>query len=103
MLYIPRLRRFVRSRATRRVLRGVEDAMRGCSSGLNMTRNRLTILVWCLLTLYPSAAGAKVEPWAEQSLPVTQGLAVWLDAAPQPAAWRASGRPPLESQGALDV
>src|SRR5688500_14765549 len=68
-----------------------------------MKRHRLATLIGCCLTLCPPAAGAMVEPWADQSLPVTQGLAAWLDAAPQPAAWRANGRQPLESQGQLDA
>lgn len=39
-----------------------------------------------------SATPVPIEPWAHDSLPIKDGLAVWLDATRQPAAWEANGR-----------
>jgi putative heme-binding domain-containing protein len=54
-----------------------------------------------LLTLVASAPAA--EKWADPNLKTTQGLVLWLDAARQPDAWKANGKPPLVNGAALDV
>src|SRR5688572_5342026 len=43
------------------------------------------------------------EPWAEKGLPSTEGLLWWLDAARQPEAWKAHGRPQPGDGALLDV
>ncbi len=45
---------------------------------------------------------AAPEPWADASLPVSTGLAVWIDAGRQEEAWTAVGRPAPPPNGALD-
>ena len=49
------------------------------------------------------AEGARFEPWADPALPVSRGLFLWLDAARQPAAWRAHGKPELVNGNDLDA
>jgi putative heme-binding domain-containing protein len=44
-----------------------------------------------------------VEPWTNPRLNVTDGLLLWLDAARQPAARKAHGRPPLLGGQPLDI
>src|SRR5688572_33406603 len=46
---------------------------------------------------------ARLETWADRSLPVGQGLALWLDATRQPTAWQAHGKPALGNGAPLDV
>jgi putative heme-binding domain-containing protein len=57
------------------------------------------LLPCCLLLVAGPAFAA--EPWADQSLPVTDGLALWLDAARQPAAHRAHDLAPPLNNGLL--
>src|SRR5688572_5055672 len=55
-----------------------------------------------LLAALAGGPARAVEPWADPSLPVTQGLAVWLDAARLNAARAAAGLPPLAGGAAAD-
>jgi putative heme-binding domain-containing protein len=48
-------------------------------------------------------AAPKLEAWADSSLPVSPGLAVWLDSTRQPAAWQAHNKPELAGGDAMDV
>jgi putative heme-binding domain-containing protein len=64
-------------------------------------------LVWIFFTvalfqgtIEPRSLRA-VEPWSDSSLPVTQGLQLWLDMARQPQARAAQGYPPLGKDDAL--
>src|SRR5262245_57497916 len=45
----------------------------------------------------------EVEKWSDKNLPVHDGLLFWLDAASQPTAWQAHGRPGLYTQAPFDV
>jgi putative heme-binding domain-containing protein len=45
----------------------------------------------------------KQQSWVDGSLPVTDGLWLWLDAARQEAAWQAHGKSPLKDGQPLDV
>src|SRR5688500_3370820 len=69
----------------------------------HMTRNILpltmTLIALCLLT---PASAESIEPWADSRLPAKIGLAAWLDATRQPAAWEANGRA-LTGDELLDV
>ncbi|HEV3164087.1 MAG TPA: ThuA domain-containing protein [Isosphaeraceae bacterium] len=58
-----------------------------------------------LLATLTSTVWAAVEPWADPTLPVTQGLALWLDAGRQVQAFSQNqqGMPPLISGGPLAV
>src|SRR3954462_13473985 len=53
--------------------------------------------------LWGGAAVADAEPWADRAIPVTKGLALWLDAGRQPAAWRADGKSGLGVGNDFDV
>lgn len=51
-----------------------------------------TVKATALVTLLLLANSAcAIEPWADRALPVTEGLALWLDAGAEPAAARAAG------------
>src|SRR5437867_12008534 len=54
----------------------------------------------CMVIVTPTLGG---EPWADPDLPKAEGLVLWLDAARQPAAWKAHGKPVLGDGAALDV
>src|SRR5688572_12093544 len=60
-------------------------------------------LTVCVTLLCLSGATQAREPWADPSLPPVDGLLLWLDAARQPAAWQALGRPSLGDGSALDA
>lgn len=60
-------------------------------------RRLLVLLTLCALP----ASGA--ETWAPTPLPVTDGLAWWIDAAAQPDAWRAHTRRMLAPEQKVDV
>jgi putative heme-binding domain-containing protein len=59
----------------------------------------LALLAWGLA---PGAGGA-AEPWADSSLPASDGLVLWLDAARQEEARKAYGLPPPVPGAALGV
>src|SRR5688500_7529459 len=69
----------------------------------HMTQNiiSLTTILIALCLLAPASAES-IEPWAGAKLPVKNGLAAWLDATRQPAAWEANGRA-LTGDELLDV
>ncbi|MFO0966872.1 MAG: hypothetical protein U0793_14965 [Gemmataceae bacterium] len=50
-----------------------------------------------------AAAAPAAEPWADPALRPAKGLILWLDAARQPAAWKANGKPTLENAAPFDV
>src|SRR5688572_15405146 len=60
-------------------------------------------VAWTCVLFAGAPAGAAPEPWADPSLPVKEGLSLWLDASRQPAAWQVHARPPLASGNDLDV
>jgi hypothetical protein len=61
-------------------------------------------LLPCLLACACAAgSAAAVEPWADPKLPGATGLILWLDAARQPDAWKANGKPALGDRAPLDV
>jgi putative heme-binding domain-containing protein len=63
-------------------------------------------LTWCValaVGLAAAAPAAALEPWADKGLPHAEGLVLWLDAARQPDAWKAHGRPLLDDGALLDV
>src|SRR6478609_685110 len=53
---------------------------------LRMTRFQIASVV---VLLYAALSSAAVEKWADESLPVKDHLALWLDATCQVAAWEA--------------
>jgi putative heme-binding domain-containing protein len=60
------------------------------------------LLVWVIGWVAAPPAAA-LEPWADAKLPTTEGLLLWLDAARQPAAWKANGKPALLDRALFDV
>jgi len=82
--------------------------MAGRSLAIGMTAFLLSALVPACGPAHAAerpatGAAATIEPWADPGLPVTGGLALWLDAGRQPAAWAAQGKPDLIDGTAVDV
>src|SRR5678809_483035 len=56
---------------------------------------------WVFLIAMPAVAAP--EPWADDALPVRDGLGLWLDASRQPQAWAAHAKPILVTNNPIDV
>src|SRR5439155_17396256 len=59
-------------------------------------------LLVTMVLVCAACAGGAIEPWADQGLPVSGGLMVWLDAGRQGAAWNAHQKA-LVGDDRLDV
>jgi putative heme-binding domain-containing protein len=64
-----------------------------------MSRHAAALALLALI----AAPLAAAEKWADPRLKTTDGLALWLDAGRQSAAWRANGKPTPQAGAALDV
>lgn len=51
-----------------------------------------------LIALFSATSARAIEPYANRNLPVTRGLAVWLDAASEERAQASAGMKPGERQ-----